>query len=1797
MATESKNKPLTPLQKAFLTIETLQARLDSSHGNRNEPIAVIGMSCRFPGGSDSVEQYWNMLLNGVDAAAPISDDRWKHSSIFDPDQTAPGTTYVSEAAFLDQVDSFDAEFFAIPPREANYIDPQQRLLLELGYETLQHAGIASQRLKDSRTGVYVGIGQHDYLELLRQSSDLDSAGVYTGTGNGFCFASGRLSYQLGLQGPSFSIDTACSSSLLAVHQACLSLRARECNLALAGGVQLMLSPSAFVFMSDARALATDGRCKSFAAAADGYGRGEGAGMVALKRWSDAQSDGDRVLAVIRGSVVDHDGHSSGLTVPNGRAQQQLLQQLLDVTETAADALGYVEAHGTGTALGDPIEYNALAQVLRKNSQQPLLLGSVKTNIGHLEAAAGIAGLIKLILSIQHGKIPASLHFDQPNPAISWSDYPLKVADRLSDWPQNAKSRIGMVSSFGLSGTNVQIMVAEPDQQSEAEPESTAQQSGSYLFKLSARSDSALRDWVTAHISKLATLKPRQLVDFCYSANISRDDDNWRIATVVTQVEQLHSFLNHVLHAQTLVPVTGVEQGPVFLFAGQGSVTAGAGHALYLTQPVFSAALQTCDDAMLAQNRPKLSDILYGSDAASLLARTEHEQVALFGLQYALARMWMAWGIKPSMVLGHSVGEYAAACLAGVFDVNSAIAILCCRGRVMQALPETGAMLAVFADQLHVQALLDATDCELSIAAINADQQVVVSGHTSGLQQFDETAQQQGFGTAWLPVKRGFHSAQIDAVLPGLAACLEQIPMSKPSLRFVSSVTGSLETDRVASADYWLRQARQPVLFTQALASTRQLEAGMFIEMGARPVLSGLVSPSSARVFCALNNQTDDWTATQTLLTELYLEGYVPDWVEVYRNRRGKLISLPNYPWQRKRYWFSETSSNAAGKPQFDPASSIHPFIQRAIETPLWSGRLYQGQIGCQQQPCLLDHKVFDGVLVAGACHLSALIAIGRSVLTHQPFAVEKIEFIEALQLTEQEQRELHIGMTEQDGQGCKIQVISRDNQQNTGYSEHLHAQLVESTVELHCPDLAELQEQCHIQLDTDHFYQLLSSQHVELGVSFRWFQQLYTGNNQALAKIRPATIEEQAFGIPPGLIDACFQLMGAAVPEQYTQTYIPVAVKQLCLSDISGLTECWCHALLDKNTAGQKGLVSGKVTVFDLQGRVIFQLMEASLRLTSQDAIQHAVLADQLTYTLDWQHIGQSRDRQPESEPRSWLVVGETLAKAVAESSHSADWLSPKQFLNQESSAPQAVLLCLDGSAVDADLALQTQHNLETVLLCLKKIIQFSEQGSVRLAVITRLSRSVNHEKNTDPAVLAIAGMLRSFHHEYPATQCQWLDVDESVLTLDHISFILNSNPAETELCLRSGQLYCPRMQQTTLLNQPDQSRLHGTYLLTGGSGALALQTARRLVKRGVSKLILVSRGGLSDADRHHYVDEFGQDVELLDVKADVADAEQVRDLLQLYGKGIRGIIHAAGILDDSAIANTGFDQLAAVLKPKLTGVWNLHQYSKELELDCFIVYSSIAALLGAPGQSSYAAANSAMDGFIAWRRQQGLAGLSINWGPWTGSGMAHKQQDSQLAETGISKLTSDQALKTLDQVLTDTQLTQSQCAVFNINWHKYPLNPASLTKQLQPQHPAQQDHQQPVLSEQISNWPVRQRKRMLRAYLVEQVAAVLRLPDAGQLNSDAGFSELGMDSIMILDLRNRLQRAINQELPSTLAYKHPSVNELLEHLMTEVFADYFTEQTVQPISDKSTFDESHQDIAELLEQELLQLESEHIND
>ena len=899
------------LREALETLDDMRGKLKASEKMRNEPIAIVGASCRLPGHSNTPDAFWELLHNGTDAVTEIPKSRWDIDAYYDPDPEAPGKMYCRYASFIDDVETFDAQFFHIAPREATVMDPQQRLLLETSWEALENAGVPPDGLAGSRTGVFIGVSTNDYSEWVASRIG-NSGNPYAGTGNTDSVVAGRLSYTLGLNGPCFAVDTACSSSLVALHSACQSLRNGDCSAALTGGVNLMLTPTVSINFCKAHMLSADGSCKTFDAAANGYVRGEGVAMIVLKRLSDAVADGDRILALVKSTAINQDGRSGGLTVPNGTAQQSLMRDALRAGGLEPTDLDYIEAHGTGTSLGDPIELEALGGVFGKARQDtdPLWVGSVKTNIGHLEAAAGITGLLKVVLALQNEEIPPHLHFHRPTPHLDWDAASLRVPTEPVPWRRGDRPRRAGVSSFGFSGTNAHVILEEAPLATEPDP--SQWERPRHLLTISAKNAEALDQLADAY-ERVLRHSNASLADICFTAAAGRSHFNHRLALpAATETEAANGLVKlrsgeDVPGATRHVVEGNAAPRVAFLFTGQGSQYIGMGRELYETQPVFRRVMDQCDELVREYLDVPLLSVIYAEEGAdSPINETAYTQPALFAIEYALAEMWKSWGIRPAWTLGHSVGEFVAACVAGVFSLEDGLKLIAARGRLMQALPKGGAMVAVGATAARVATAIAGHEDKVSVATLNSPRQVALSGEEETLKSIVAELEADDLQVHWLRVSHAFHSPLMEPMLPEFRKVCEEVTFAEPQISLISNVAGGLAGAEVQTAEYWCRHVREPVRFCSGIQALAEDGARIMLEVGAKPILTLLgpqcVEAQDVTWLTTLNNRMGNWEQALESLGSLYAHGVKIDWRAYDAAAPRRYVGAPTYAFQRRRFW-------------------------------------------------------------------------------------------------------------------------------------------------------------------------------------------------------------------------------------------------------------------------------------------------------------------------------------------------------------------------------------------------------------------------------------------------------------------------------------------------------------------------------------------------------------------------------------------------------------------------------------------------------------------------------------------------------------------------------------------------------------------------------------------------------------------------------------------------------------------------------------------------------------------------------
>ena len=1434
----------------------------------NEPIAIVGIGCRFPGATGP-DEFWKLLGGGVDAIGEVPKDRWDVDALYDPEPATPEKMNTRWGGFVDRVDQFDPGFFGISVREAERMDPQQRLLLEVAWESLENGGIAPDDLSGTATGVFIGISNSDYRLLYKGLSKIDA---YSATGTCLCIAANRLSYFLNLRGPSMAIDTACSSSLAAAHLACQSLRQGESNLCIAGGVNLVLTPEGTITLSQARMMASDGRCKTFDAGADGYVRGEGCGVMVLKRLSDAVADRDNIWAVIPGSAVTQDGLTNGLTAPNGPSQQAVIQQAMADAGCHPHDISFIETHGTGTSLGDPIEVRSLRNVLMKDrpADRPCWLGAVKTNIGHLEAAAGIAGLLKLVLSLHHKQIPPNLHFKKLNPYISLDGTTFELPNECTDWSCGSNKRIAGISSFGFGGTNCHLIVEEAPK-AESAPETPERPS--HLLVLTAKSKDALRGMAGRYDAYLDDQEDGSLGGICHTAATGRSEFDYRAAFVGRDREELGRQLKSFATDGSAEPIQRSQgrkkkQKIAFLFTGQGSQFVNMGRSLYETQPLFRDELDRCDELLRPHlETPLLSAIYPPQGQESPLDETAYTQPALFAVEYALARLWQSWGVEPSMAMGHSVGEYVACCLAEVFSLEAALELVAVRARLMQALPEGGQMVAVFADEASVAEAIAGREADVAIAAVNAPSQTVISGRGEAVDELVERFRQQGVKTSRLTVSHAFHSPLMEPMLDEFKEIAGQVSFASPRFAIISNVTGTIAGDEILSPDYWCRHVRQAVRFADSLKTLADLEPDVFLEVGPKPVLTSLgrtCLPGTKHPWLpSLRGRGDDWKTMLTSLGKLFERGADVDWKQFDADYHCPKVALPTYPFEHQRCWndfdsdIGQWTADAAGGAAPDMAA--HPLLGHRLDV---AGKeiVFQTALRGDSPAYLADHCVFDNVVVPAAALAEMALAAGVEAFEDDDVAVDDMFIQQALVLPAGESRNVQVVLTDEDGPSFAFQIYSLNQQEDSDdrvWTLHASGKVVipDSPGDTESQDIDELRSTLAETLDVGSFYDECRGRGLDYGPMFQSIRSLAAGSAEALGEIRLSDgLDDQAgsYRLHPSLLDACFQTLGGGLPApDDDEILLPVGIGSLRVHR-PGPGRVWSHVRITSDAAAKK-MVTADITVLAPDGEVVAEVGGLKLRQVSRTLLMRQMQRDieDWLYRVDWQPKDRSGAAPAtEAETGNWLVLadrggaGAALASAlrdgghrcvVAEAGEEYEPISDQEYrvcpsrvedfsqllgdaFGDDDATIDGVihLWSLDAALVDkADTKSLSDAQMlgcGSTMHLIQALAKNVGQSMPRLWLVTRGAQRVGTEDSGVQVLQSpLWGMARVIAWEHPQLHCVRMDLDpaapedEQRLLFDEVT----TPDSENQIAYRQSVRYVQRLVKKSdprsgMLNVPD---------------------------------------------------------------------------------------------------------------------------------------------------------------------------------------------------------------------------------------------------------------------------------------------------------------------------------------------------------------------------------------------------------
>ncbi|ACC81629.1 type I polyketide synthase [Nostoc punctiforme] len=1816
---------LSPSQRALLALKELRAKIDAMERAKTEPIAIVGMACRFPGGADDPETFWQILRDGTDAIVEVPSDRWDIDTYYDPNPDSPGKMSSRYGGFLKQVDRFDAEFFGISPREAISIDPQQRLLLEVSWEALENACQPPSELMGSSTGVFVGVTTNDYTRFYAQAGE-QGIDAYQGTGSAFSAMVGRLSFVLGFQGPCVALDTACSSSLVSVHLACQSLRNGECELALAGGVNLILTPEANIMFSKARMMAADGRCKTFDAAANGYVRGEGCGIVVLKRLSQAQAQGDRILAVIRGSAVNQDGRSSGLTVPNGIAQENLIRQAIANAKVQPQQVSYVEAHGTGTSLGDPIEVEAITATLGKEhtTDRPLAIGSVKTNIGHLESAAGVAGLMKVVLALQHQQIPPHLHLNQPNPLIPWSELPLTIPTTLTPWQTNGETRIAGVSSFGFSGTNAHAILEEaPLEEAGRAGEQGSRGAGGqggrgeeirkrplHLLTLSAKHPQALQQLAQNYIKYFSSHPDITLGDITHTSQIGRTHFSHRLAIIAPDHQQMQQQLQTYVDNSEII---GIHHGHssqqtkkiAFLFTGQGSQYRNMGRQLYETQPSFRQTLDQCDTLLQPLLGESILSVIFSDNSESdRLNHTAYTQVALFVIEYGLAQLWLSWDIRPTAVVGHSVGEYVAACIAGIFCLEDALKLIVQRASLMQALPQGGGMAAVFATVEQVRPLIADYLQQLSIAAINGEQSIVLSGELEILNSVLQKLESQGIETRKLQVSHAFHSPLMQPMLAKFEQVTATVKYQQPKLDIVSNVTGKIvRQQEMSNAAYWVEHIRASVQFAASMLALYQAGYEVFVEVGSHPTLLGMARRECPEVLeekglwlASLRKSRGDWQQLLDSVAQLYVAGVEIDWRGFEADYLRHKVVLPNYPWQRQRYWLP----TATTKPTVRQISEnlLHPLLGYQLRSPSLKDIVFETHLNTASLPFLDDHQIYDTVVVPGASHISMLLLAGQEILGTGAISLNNITFREALTVGDRQTINVQLILQPEAAGKYKFELFSF-NKQIDNWLVHATGRVSQDVGDIEKPvSWAELQTRCSQILAGSDFYAQVREQGLQLGQRFQWVESMWRCDGEALCQMQfPQEFADEinTYLLYPGLIDSCFQFLGFALPQERrdNQVYVPFSINHFYFCESPDFnSRLWCYGKLNSQTSSTAGMFIGDIWLLNEAGELVAYIEGLCLKQAPRQALLRANQAptQEWLYQIQWQPKSRLSEQLPAISGR-WLIftdangIGRVLAQKleyqgkvcilvsigeiyqqIAESQFQIDPSQPQHFhqllqdVGSENTPLHGIIHLWSLLETEQTNYLTSCGSTIYLLQALSKL----SNCQARLWLFTQGSQPVGDELTMNSLTQApLWGLGRVIAIEYPANWGGLVDIDTNNSPEQTAELVLGDilqPESEDHLAFRNHERYVARLVRAKpqVSTQPVRFSADATYLITGGLGALGLEVARWMIKQGVQNLVLVGRRppSVTALNAIQEMEQAGVQVQV--IQADITDFNQVKQLLSPCKSQLRGIIHAAGVLSDRIILQQTWESFTQVMAPKIQGAWNLHHLTQDISLDFFVMFSSAASLLGVAAQGNYAAANAFLDAFAYYRHSQGLPALSINWGAWAEVGMAATLDRS--LSVGVERIGIEQGLQVLESLLSRADMPQ--VGVIPVNWQtflkqyragKVPPLLQDFAEYTQPEEKSETT--QSTILEKLQQVSDDKRQSLLLTHVRKLAAKVLRLNSWQNLDADKPLIEMGLDSLMALELRNVLENSLACSLPATLLFDYPSLQTLVNHLIQDVMS------------------------------------------
>lgn len=1795
--------------------KTVSVKVDNS--DKSNKLAIVGMSCRYPGGANSIDEFWKVLEEGIDGIVDIPEDRWELERYYDSDKTVPGKMYCRKGGFLHtDIYSFDTKLFNMSPKESLAVAPEQKMLLELTLEAYENGNLNIADYNGTNTGVFIGISTNEYTASQLYSGDYKKIDAYALTGTCYSTCCGRISYTFGFEGPCLAVDTACSSSLTALQVACQSLKDNQSDTAVVGGINLMLTPAPNIGFSKLQATSPEGHCKSFDDSADGYGRSEGAGVIIIKRLEDAERDNDKVFGVIRAAAINQDGKSNGLTAPSGAAQEKVIRKALKEAGIDADMVSYVETHGTGTKLGDPIEAGALTNIYgeARRNKSPLLIGSAKSNIGHTEAGSGMAAMIKVLMSMDHDEIPGNLNFNTPNTFIDWKNNNLKVVAKNTEWKSDGCHRYAGISGFGFGGSNAHIIVE--DYFDRTQKVSDAGEKGSDLMlKLSAKSEASLKKYAEKYVDFLSECPDEDIPAVLKLANTSRVDYESRLVVTGADRETIIARLKNYISEQASDGVyhngkDGISyvknRTPVYMFTGQGSQYVGMGRELYEKSEVFAESMDLCAKLFKPYLLCSITDMLYGEKASDeKVNKTCYSQPLIFAFEYSLSKYLEACGIKPAVVMGHSIGEYAAAVVSGVMSLEDAVMTVAIRGRLMDSAPGYGSMGTLFASEETVNELIASYSDKVSIATRNAEANFVISGEAEAVEAILQEAESKKIETRRLVVSHGFHSQLMAPILSEFEDIISSVKINEPEITFISALYGrSVTSAEELSHDYWVRHIREKVDFYSAVKSVEDNKNYIFTEVGSHTVLSSLcklILSEKSEICPALRRKYQDNAQIASMLGILYVSGINIDWNKISFDGIKNIANhtfLPTYPYDKQHICAELTFEFENTVPT---GIAGDPLLGQHIESPLLHGAsIYQRLFDEHEPKFMPEHIIFDKPISPAAGYMSMLISMmKKNNKNAKRCIISAVEFRAPLAIDTDETRVVQFCQTKPDASGVSdVSIVSHSD--NSEWLTHMVGK-AEVSDEYAVPEEefdVSAAEKLDFKFDIeDTLYSLMHSSGFKLGDTFRRIDKYawVDKNIVSFLKAPESITNSEVYILYPGMLDSVFQTLVRVIFEEFVnkksenfkRTVIPYYIDSFEYNYCK-FNNLWCRT----NSRIESDIINGSIEAFNENGELVISINGFMGKITDRSTLLREMTGnkEKMFYQVNWQNakpevnsdnntssvcVLASNNEDAKRFADKFAESGAKTAYSVYNSDGNVDsCIETFRSLASGSDSDKCKLMFICGTEKADDTYIYVRNSFEVV-----KTIQADDElsGKTEIHFLTLNANSVEDNEGADPSDSLVWGFVKSARVEHGEMFGGIVDTDEKNFNeLSDLLINALSEKSDEEVSIRNDKMFISRLVKaentSKLTSEPVQLSETASYLITGGTGMLGQIYTEQLLGHGAKNIVLVCRKQPSDKvmeNLNRMKTEYNADitVEYCDLN-ELSNAKELIARLASNGKTVKGIVHCAGVLRDTPISSMTWENFQFVLEPKTKGIRNIVNVAGKDNLDFVIMLSSVASIFGNYGQSNYSAANSFLNGYAAQLNSEGVNAYPVCWGPWQGGGMASGNQsiDGNLSRMGIESFSPELGGEIIGSLL---DKPRKHVVAADVNWKRYAEN----VGKAQTEHfivelidksngdDAVSDSDTGKFLEELKALSQDERKEVLLEKLQKICSDIMGFQGDQKLDPYSSISEQGADSLMTFTMRSNINKLLGTELTVSVFFNYPSLDQLTDHLLEDVLSFEVEEQ------------------------------------